>query len=131
MSLRRGGAPRFRRRTALPAVAIIILAAVVFAAGGAGAAGQSQAASAKRLGLLQLQGRSHGGIVDASRFLGRNSRVPVEVSGNKLVPMRTLIKQRRHFRALLKKRFRTFGAPAAVGDTRAWLALDDSIGFYR
>jgi hypothetical protein len=131
MSLRRGGATRFRRRTALPAVALIILAGVVFAAGGAGAAGQSQAASAKRLGLLQLQGKSHGGIVDASRFLGRNSRVPVEVAGNKFVPMRTLIKQRRHFRALLKKRFRTFGAPAAVGDTRAWLALDDSIGFYR
>jgi Immune inhibitor A peptidase M6 len=140
MSLRRGGAGRFRGRTALPAVALIILAGVVFAAGGAGAAGQSQAATAKRLGLLQLQGRSHGGIVDASRFLGVNSRVPVQVGAHKTVPLKTLVRQAKARRAKLQKarkqlrrstRIQKFGVSPSIGTTRTWLALDDSAGFYR
>jgi hypothetical protein len=140
MSLRGGGAPRFRRRTALPAVAIMILAGVIFAAGGAGAAGQSQAASAKRLGLLQLQGRSHGGLVDASRFLGVNSRVPVQVGAHKTVALKTLVRQVKALRAKQQKareqlrrssRIQKFGVSPSVGTTRTWLALDDSAGFYR
>jgi hypothetical protein len=140
MSLRRGSAPRFRRRTALPAVALIILAGVVFAAGGAGAAGQSQAASAKRLGLLQLQGRSHGGIVDASGFLGVNSRVPVQVGAHRTVALKTLVRQAKARRAKLQKarkqlrrssRIQKFGVSPSVGTTRTWVALDDSAGFYR
>jgi hypothetical protein len=116
-----------RRRALWLATALAVLAAVSIAVGVAGAAQQS-ARPAKGIGAGQS---TNGGIIEASRYLGRNSRVPVEVSGNKFVQMRKLIKQRRHLRALMKKQFRTFGTPAAVGDTRAWLALDDTLGFYR
>src|SRR6476620_10147561 len=90
MSSRREGARRLQRRAIWPVLAIAVLAGVVVAAGGAGAASNT-AAHAKILGLSQLQAKSHGGIVDVSRFLGPKSRVPVEVAPNKFKPMKTVI----------------------------------------
>jgi Immune inhibitor A peptidase M6 len=124
----------------LPVVPIAILAGVVVAAGGAGAASNSTAAHGKILGIAQLQGKTHGGIVDVSRFLGPKSRVPVEVAPNKFRPLRSIVlrqkalnkkalKLRRAKAKSLRGRLQKFNAPA-VGDTRAWLALDDGVGFY-
>src|SRR2546423_9420078 len=136
MSLEDVRAPR--RRPLWPAVAVAIIAGVVFVSGGAGAA--SHAAPRTAPGLAQLYGKSHGGIVDVSRFLGPNSRVPVEVGANKFRPLRRLVLQRkalkkkalmlRRARAKALRPFQKFNHAAAVGDTRAWLALDDSVGFY-
>ena len=109
---------------------LVLLAAASVAVGVAGAAQQSVSSAGKGLASRHAHANSDG-IIDASRFLGRKSRVPVEVGTSKFVSMRKLIRQRRHFRAVLRNRIRTFGAPAAVGDTRAWLALDDTLGFYR
>ncbi len=122
-----------------PVLAAAIVAIAVFAAGGAGAA--SHAAPQTAPGLVQLQGQSHGGIVDVSRFLGRNSRVPVEVGANKFRSLRSIMLQRKALKAkALKLRragakalrgYQTFNHAPTVGETRAWLALDDSAGFYR
>src|SRR3954451_6749450 len=91
MSFRRGGTRRLHRRATLPVVAIAILAGVVVAAGGAGAASNKTAAHGKILGIAQLQGKTHGGILDVSRFLGPKSRVPVEVAPNKFRPLRSIV----------------------------------------
>ena len=69
-SRRRGGARGFTARTLIVATALALVAAVGFAVGGAGAAQQSFQ-PAKGLGA-----KGHDGIVDVSRYLGRNSRVP-------------------------------------------------------
>jgi hypothetical protein len=136
MSLKHVRAPR--RRPLWLVVAVAIIAAVVFAAGGAGAA--SHAAPQTAPGLAQLYGQKHGGIVDVSHFLGRNSRVPVQVGRNKFEPMKKLVRQKtaklRKLRNIQRRlhhgaRIHTFAASPAVGTTRTWLALDDSAGFYR
>ena len=79
-SRRKGGARGITARTLIVATALALVAAVGFAVGGAGAAQQSFQ-PAKGLGA-----KGHDGIVDVSRYLGRNSRVPVQVALNKVVP---------------------------------------------
>jgi hypothetical protein len=127
-SRRRGGA----RFTALT---LALVAAVGFAVGGAGAAQQSFR-PAKGLGA-----KGHEGIVEVSRYLGRTSRIPVQVNGNKVVPLKQLVRQAKKLQAreakLQKRRSlhnksRSFlGVSPAPGVVRTWLALDDSAGFYR
>jgi hypothetical protein len=129
-SRRRGGARGFTARTLIVATALALVAAVGFAVGGAGAAQQSFR-PAKGLGA-----KGHDGIVDVSRYLGRNSRVPVQVATHKVVPMKQAVRQAKQLRArqarLQKSQRRSFlGVSPAPGTTRTWLALDDSIGFYR
>ena len=129
-SRRRGGARGFTARTLIVATALALVAAVGFAVGGAGAAQQSFR-PAKGLGL-----KGHDGIVDVSRYLGRNSRVPVQVAPHKVVPMKQAVRQAKQLRAkqarLQKSQRRSFmGVSPAPGITRTWLALDDSLGFYR
>jgi hypothetical protein len=142
MSIARRGGHSARRRAFWLAAAIAVLATVSVAAGGAGAA-FSSAKPNKATSYLQLRGKSHGGVVDVSRYLGRNSRVPVQVGANKFEPMKTVVKQARTLQlkqAKLRKTLkrlhratgiRTFAASPAIGTTRTWLALDDSLGFYR
>ncbi len=126
----RGGARGFTARTLIVAIALALVAAVGFAVGGAGAAQQS-VRPAKGLGP-----KGHDGIVDVSRYLGRNSRVPVQVATHKVVPMKQAVRQAKLLRAkqarLQKSQRRSFmGVSPAPGTTRTWLALDDSLGFYR
>lgn len=131
MSSRRGGGARgFTARTLIVATALALVAAVGFAVGGAGAAQQSFR-PAKGLGA-----KGHDGIVDVSRYLGRNSRVPVQVGPNKVMPMKQAVRKAKQLRAkqarLQKSHHRSFmGVSPAPGVTRTWLALDDSLGFYR
>ncbi|MDQ2910576.1 MAG: immune inhibitor A [Actinomycetota bacterium] len=136
MRLRRGVERRsVTARTLVLATTLALVAAVGFAVGGAGAAQQS-VRPAKGLGA-----KGHDGIVDVSRYLGRNSRVPVQVSPNKVVPLKRLVRQAKQLRAKqarIQKRQRSLrkarafhAASPAVGTTRTWLALDDSAGFYR
>ena len=131
---RRGGARGFTARTLVVATALALVAAVGFAVGGAGAA-QKSVRPIKGIGV------SHNGIIEASRYLGRNSRIPVQVSPNKVVTMKQAVRQakrlqakqariRKHLRSLHKGRSFMAASPA-VGTTRTWLALDDSAGFYR
>jgi hypothetical protein len=131
---RKGGARGFTARTLIVATALALVAAVGFAVGGAGAA-QKSVRPVKSIGV------SHNGIIEASRFLGRNSRIPVQVSPNKVVTMKQAVRQakrlqakqariRKHLRSLHKGRSFMAASPA-VGTTRTWLALDDSAGFYR
>ena len=129
-SRRRGGARGFTARTLIVATALALVAAVGFAVGGAGAAQQSFR-PAKGFGA-----KVHDGIVDVSRYLGRNSRVPVQVATHKVVPMKQAVRQAKLLRAkqarLQKSQRRSFlGVSPAPGTTRTWLALDDSLGFYR
>src|SRR5215212_3240162 len=133
-STRRGGA-RFGARTLIVAMALALVTAVGFAVGGAGAAQQSFR-PAKGLGA-----KGHEGIVDVSRYLGRNSRVPVQVAPNKVLSMKQAVRRAKQLRAKqdrIQKRLRSMrrtrsfmGVSPAVGTTRTWLALDDSAGFYR
>lgn len=129
-------------------MALALLATISIAVSGAGAARHS-AQPSKALGYLQLAGKAHNGIVDVSRYLGRNSRVPVQVGAHKFLPMKKLIRQKlaklrraqvkqRNLRSATKgahrgatSRIQTFGTSPDVGTTRTWLALDDSAGFYR
>jgi immune inhibitor InhA-like protein len=132
----RGVARRFTVRSLFVASALALVAAVGIAVGGAGAARQS-VHPAKGLGL-----NSRNGIVDVSRYLGRKSRVPVQV-GSKMIPMKQAVRRaialrakQAKLRAKLRKQgratARSFHAVTApVGTTRTWLALDDSAGFYR
>ena len=129
-SRRRGGARGFTARTLIVATALALVAAVGFAVGGAGAAQQSFR-PAKGFGA-----KGHDGIVDVSRYLGRNSRVPVQVATHKVVPMKQAVREAKLLRAkqarLQKSQRRSFlGVSPAPGTTRTWLALDDSLGFYR
>lgn len=136
MRSRRGvGRRSVTARTLVLATTLALVAAVGFAVGGAGAAQQS-VRPAKGLGA-----RGHDGIVDVSRYLGRNSRIPVQVSPNKVVPLKQLVRQAQKQRARearLQKKQRSLrkgrafmGVSPAPGTTRTWLALDDSAGFYR
>src|SRR5215213_1964741 len=136
MSSRQGGGARaFSVRTLIVATALALVAAVGFAVGGAGAAQQSFR-PAKSPGA-----KGHDGIVDVSRYLGRNSRVPVQVAPNKAMPMKQAVRRAKQLRAKqdrIQKRLRSvrrsrsfMGVSPAVGTTRTWLALDDSAGFYR
>ena len=139
MSSRRTGERRRLTTHALLVVtALGLVAAVTVAVGGASAAKQS-VLPAKSLANLQARGK--GEIVDVSRYLGRNSRIPVRVNAHKTVPLKTLvrqaIKQRAH-KAKLTKRLRAhraglsfLAAQQPIGTTRTWVALDDSAGFYR
>ena len=125
---------RFKPRTIVIAMALGLVAAVGIAVGGAGAAHLSSVKAVKGA-------NGESGIVDVSRYLGRNSRVPVQVDQNKFVPMKRavrLAKQLRVKEARIQKRQRSarrgrsfMAASPAVGTTRTWLALDDSAGFYR
>lgn len=131
----RGGARSFTARTLIVATALALVAAVGFAVGGAGAAQQSSQ-PAKGLGA-----KGHNGIVDVSRYLGRNSRVPVQVAPNKVLPMKQAVRRAKQLQAKesrIQKKQRSLrgnrsfmGVSPAVGTTRTWLALDDSAGFYR
>ena len=134
-SRQRGGARAVSVRTLIVATALALVAAVGFAVGGAGAAQQSFR-PAKGLGA-----KGHDGIVDVSRYLGRNSRVPVQVAPNKVLTMKQAVRRAKQLRAKqdrIQKRLRSvrrsrsfMGVSPAVGTTRTWLALDDSAGFYR
>jgi hypothetical protein len=134
-SRRRSGARGFTARTLIVATALAVVAAVGFAVGGAGAAQQSFR-PAKGLGA-----KGHDGIVEVSRYLGRNSRIPVQVAPNKVVPMKQAVRQAKQLRAKQNRiqkskrsarKSRSFmGVSPAPGITRTWLALDDSVGFYR
>lgn len=131
MSFLRGGGRGARRRSFCLATAIALVIAIGIAVGGAGAASRS-ATPQKGLGYLALRGKSHGGIVDVSRYLGRNSRVPVQVGAHKFKPMKTLVRAKLRQRAhALRGRVHTFAASPPVGTVRTWLSLDDSAGFYR
>ena len=134
----RGDARGLTTRALVVASVLALFAAVGIAVGGAGAAHQA-AHPAKGLGL-----NSRNGIVDVSRYLGRNSRVPVQVGANKEMSMKLAVRRAVALRAkqarlqkLLKKHGRKLSsrsfhaATPAVGTTRTWLALDDSAGFYR
>jgi hypothetical protein len=137
-SRRRAERHSFSARTLVVSTALALVAAVGFAVGGAGAAQTLR--PAKSLGI-----QGHNGIVDVSRYLGRNSRIPVRVSRNKVVPLKKLVRQvlkqrasqarihKNHQRLLHSRRaFMAFmGVSPNVGTTRTWLALDDSAGFYR
>jgi hypothetical protein len=121
---------------------VAFLITISAAVGGAGAA-SSSAQPNKALSYLQLRGKSTNGVVDVSRYLGRNSRVPVQVGPGKFEPMKTLVRQARAIRAKKAKlrkalkrvhrgtAIRKFAASPSIGTTRTWLALDDSLGFYR
>jgi hypothetical protein len=134
-SRRRGGARSYTARTLIVATALALIAAVGFAVGGAGAAHQSFR-PAKGLGP-----KGHDGIIEVSRYLGANSRVPVQIAPNKVLTMKQAVRQAKRLRAkqtrIQKSRrslrgSRSFmGVSPAVGTTRTWLALDDSAGFYR
>jgi len=126
-------------RALLVFAALALLAALTVAVGGAGAAKQSLR-STKSNANLQVRGK--GEIVEVSRYLGRNSRVPVFVAPHKAVPLKTLVrratKQRVRHARLKNQQLRThrsgrsfLGVSPATGITRTWLALDDSAGFYR
>jgi Immune inhibitor A peptidase M6 len=142
MSIARRGRHSARRRAFGVAAAVAVLTTISVAVGGAGAT-LSSAKPSKAVTYLQLRGKSHNGIVDVSRYLGRNSRVPVQVGPNKFEPMKAAVKQARALRlkqAKLRKALKrlnrargihTFAASPAIGTTRTWLALDDSLGFYR
>jgi hypothetical protein len=134
----RGDARGLTTRALVVASVLALFAAVGIAVGGAGAAHQA-VHPAKGLGL-----NSRNGIVDVSRYLGRNSRVPVQVGANKEMSMKLAVRRAVALRAkqarlqkLLKKHGRKLSsrsfhaATPAVGTTRTWLALDDSAGFYR
>ncbi len=127
-----GVSHRLTARTLAVATVLALVSAVGFAVGGAGAAQQSLR-PAKGLGA-----NGQDGIIDVSRYLGPNSRVPVQVGPNKVVPLKQLIQKAKKLRAKharakkLRRASRSFyGTNPAVGDTRTWLALDDSVGFYR
>jgi hypothetical protein len=136
-SRRRVGARGFTARTLIVATALALVAAVGFAVGGAGAAQQS-VRPAKGFGV-----KGHNGIVEVSRYLGRTSRVPVQINSNKVVPLKQLVRQAKKMQAreaklqkkqqrTLRNRSRSFHAPSpAPGTVRTWLSLDDSAGFYR
>jgi len=128
MSSRRRTA-RFSTRTLIAATALALVAAVGIAVGGAGAARSTSAKAAKA-------GSQGPEIVDISRYLGRKSRVPVQVGPNKVIPMKQAVRQAKQLRAkqarILKRKGRSFmAASPATGTTRTWLALDDSAGLYR
>jgi hypothetical protein len=133
--LGREGRRRGTARILGGATALALVAAVGFAVGGAGAAPQ-RLSRTKGLGVT-----GHGGIIDVSRYLGRNSRIPVQVSGNKVVPLKQLVRRAHKLRATrarlqrqhsLRSRARSFlGVSPALGTERTWVALDDSAGFYR
>jgi hypothetical protein len=108
--------------------ALAVLGGISVAVGGAGAMGVS-AKPAKGLGYFEIRGKSHNGILDVSRYLGRNSRVPVQIGANKFVPLKTLVRKQQRRR--VAGRVRKFAASPAIGTTRTWLALDDAVGFYR
>jgi hypothetical protein len=114
--------------------ALALVVSVVFAVGGAGAAREPLRAG-KGYGAT-----GHNGIVDVSRFLGRKSRIPVQVSPGRSVPLKQLVKRaikERTRQARLHKRARHRGqrsfmfASPPLGTIRTWVALDDSAGFYR
>jgi hypothetical protein len=129
MSWRRRGS-RVRVSTFALITALGLVAAVGIAVGGAGAA-HSSGAKATKAGAKGVD------IVDVSRYLGRKSRIPVQVAPNKVVPLKQAVRQAKKLqakeaRALKQRRARGFQAASpAVGTTRTWLALDDSAGFYR
>jgi hypothetical protein len=113
---------------------LALVVAVGFAVGGAGAA--RQAASP----LKGLAPQGHGGIVDVSRYLGRNSRIPVQINRTQAVPMKQLVRRvekQRARQARLHKRLRSsarrsfLAASPTPGTVRTWVSLDDSAGFYR
>src|SRR5215210_2570802 len=122
MSIRRS-AGLFRGRSLIVVLALALVAAVTAAAGGA-------ASSARHHGKAVAGSQSDFGIIDVSRNLGRNSRVPVEVAKGKFKPLRTAVAQQRKLRLKHKGRSCHDGTPAAVGDARTWIALDDTNGFY-
>jgi immune inhibitor InhA-like protein len=141
MSLRRRGG-RLTARTFGLAAVFALIAAVGLAVGGAGAARSSGGT-----GLPAIPANGDG-IVEVSKYLGRNSRVPVWVNKNKVVPLKQLVRQAKKLRAKQAKlraklrsneRLKNLRRAArgfyhhnpTVGETRTWLALDDSIGLYR
>ena len=91
MSFRRG-VPLARRQAFWPVVAIAFTAVVAFMVAGAGAA--SQVAPTKSLAKLAGT-HSPDGLIDASRYLGRNSSVPVQIGPNTVRPMKALIRQKK------------------------------------
>jgi hypothetical protein len=112
---------------------LALVVAVGFAVGGAGAARQA-------VSPLKGAPQGHGGIVDVSRYLGRNSRIPVQINRTQAVPLKQLVrrveKQRarqarlhKHVRSSARRSF--LAASPAPGTVRTWLSLDDSAGFYR
>src|SRR5215218_4656179 len=125
MSSRPGRARLLRGRSLIVLLALALVGAVAAATGGA--------ASSARHGksVVQSQGSSQIGIIDVSRNIGRNSRIPVEVAKGKFKPLRTVLQQQRKLRLRHKSRSFHHGTPAAVGDARTWYALDDTNGFYR
>ena len=125
MSSRRPGARLLRGRSLVVLLALALVAAVTAATGGA----VNSARQGKS--VVQSQGSSHIGIIDVSRNIGRNSRIPVEVAKGKFKPLRTVLQQQRRVRLRHKSRSFHHGTPAAVGDARTWYAYDDTNGFYR
>src|SRR5215210_8434728 len=125
MSFRRRGARLLRGRSLIVLLALALVAAVTAATGGASGSGSHGKS------VVRSQGGSQIGIIDVTRNVGRNSRVPVEVAKGNLKPLRTVLQQQRKQRLKNKARGFHHGTPAAVGDARTWLALDDAVGFYR
>ena len=108
---RRGGARGFTARTLVVATALALVAAVGFAVGGAGAA-QKSVRPIKGIGV------SHNGIIEASRYLGRNSRIPVQVSPNKVVTMKQAVRQAKRLQAKqarIRKHLRSSAGPLVHG----------------
>jgi hypothetical protein len=122
MSFRRRSARLLRGRSLIVLLALALVAAVTAAAGGA-------ASSARHHGKIVAGSQSNFGIIDISRNVGRNSRIPVEMAKGKFKPLRTVLAQQRKLRRT-GRRFH-HGTPAAEGDARTWIALDDAAGFYR
>src|SRR5215210_5329665 len=123
MSFRRRGAGLLRGRSLIVLLALALVAGVTAATGGATASGSHGKS------VIRSQGGSQLGIIDVTRNVGRNSRIPVEVAKGKLKPLRTVLQQQRKQRLKNKARAFHHGTPAAVGDARTWLALDDAVGF--
>src|SRR5438093_13565840 len=84
---RQGRRSRPSARMLVTGAILALIVAVGFAVGGAGAA--RQAASP----LKGLGAQGQGGIVDVSRYLGRNSRIPVQINRTQAVPMKQLVRR--------------------------------------
>jgi hypothetical protein len=129
MNRRRGGKRGAALRMVGAAFGLAIVLSIAFAVGGAGAAREPVSAG-KGFGAT-----GHGGLVEVSRYLGRNARVPVQINHLKAVPMKQLVRRAlklRAKRAHSRARQRSFHfASPPVGTQRTWVALDDSAGFYR
>src|SRR5215210_6680893 len=124
MGLRRGGTGRHGRT-------LIVLLALGLAAALTAAAAGGAASSSSRHAKVVKGAQSGIGIIDVSRNVGRNSRIPVEVAKGKFKPLRTVLAQSRKLRLQHRNRSFHHGTAAAVGDARTWYALDDANGFYR